>query len=38
MKIGIIGSMQFTEKMLEICDELNKIGHKNKNKYSNHSC
>lgn len=27
MKIGIIGSMQFTEKMLEIRDELNKNGH-----------
>ena len=28
MKIGIIGSMQFTEKMLEIKDELNRLGHK----------
>ena len=27
MKIGIIGSMQFTEKMLEFRDELNKLGH-----------
>ncbi len=27
MKIGIIGSMQFTNKMLEICDELKKLGH-----------
>src|SRR3989338_11413440 len=28
MKIGIIGSMQYTEKMIEMRDELNKIGHK----------
>ena len=28
MKIGIIGSMQFTEKMLETRDKLNKLGHK----------
>lgn len=27
MKIGVIGSMQYTEKMLEIRDSLNKIGH-----------
>ncbi|HRY52605.1 MAG TPA: hypothetical protein P5089_02000 [Candidatus Portnoybacteria bacterium] len=27
MKIGIIGSMQFTEKMLEVRDNLNKMGH-----------
>jgi hypothetical protein len=27
MKIGIVGSMQFTEKMLETRDALNKIGH-----------
>jgi len=27
MKIGIIGSMQFTEKMLEARDQLNKLGH-----------
>jgi len=27
MKIGIIGSMQFTEKMLEARDRLNKMGH-----------
>lgn len=27
MKIGIIGSMQFTDKMLEIKDELAKMGH-----------
>ncbi len=27
MKIGIIGSMQFTEKMLEARDELSKFGH-----------
>jgi hypothetical protein len=28
MKIGIIGSMQFTEKMLEVKHELQKLGHK----------
>ncbi|MBI4162166.1 MAG: hypothetical protein HY513_00655 [Candidatus Aenigmarchaeota archaeon] len=28
MKIGIIGSMQFTEKMVETKGELNKRGHK----------
>jgi len=28
MKIGIIGSMQFTEKMLEVRDRLNKMGHR----------
>jgi len=28
MRIGIIGSMQFTEKMLEMRDRLNKMGHK----------
>lgn len=28
MKIGIIGSMQFTEKMLEIRDQLSQMGHK----------
>jgi len=27
MKIGIIGSMQFTDKMVEICDQLKKLGH-----------
>ncbi len=27
MKVGIIGSMEFTEKMLEIRDKLVKIGH-----------
>jgi len=28
MRIGVIGSMQFTEKMLEIRDSLEKLGHK----------
>lgn len=28
MKIGIIGSMQFTEKMIETRDKLIKLGHK----------
>jgi hypothetical protein len=27
MKIGIIGSMQYTEKMLEVRNALNKLGH-----------
>ncbi len=27
MKIGVIGSMQYTEKMLEVRDELMKMGH-----------
>ena len=27
MKIGIVGSMQFTEKMIEIRDKLNELGH-----------
>jgi len=27
MKIGIIGSMQFTDKMLEMCEALNQMGH-----------
>lgn len=27
MKIGIIGSMQFTEKMLEMREQLNTLGH-----------
>ena len=27
MKIGIIGSMQFTDKMLEVRDKLQKLGH-----------
>lgn len=27
MKIGIIGSMQYTEKMLELRDKLIKLGH-----------
>lgn len=28
MKIGIVGSMQFTDKMVEYRDKLNKLGHK----------
>lgn len=28
MKIGIVGSMQFVDKMIEIKNELNKMGHK----------
>jgi hypothetical protein len=28
MKIGIIGSMHFSEKMLEVAEELNHLGHK----------
>src|SRR5215831_8170176 len=28
MKIGVVGSMQYTEKMMEICNELQKLGHK----------
>lgn len=28
MKIGVVGSMQFTEKMIAIKDELEKMGHK----------
>lgn len=28
MKIGIVGSMQFTEKMIEISNELTNLGHK----------
>lgn len=28
MKIGIVGSMQFTERMIEIKEKLNKLGHK----------
>jgi len=28
MKIGIIGSMQFTEKMIEVRDQLCELGHK----------
>ena len=27
MKIGIVGSMQFTERMMAYRDELNKLGH-----------
>jgi len=27
MKIGVIGSMQYTERMMEIRDELKKLGH-----------
>jgi hypothetical protein len=27
MRIGIIGSMQFTEKMLEVAEQLKKLGH-----------
>lgn len=27
MKIGVIGSMQYTEKMLELRDQLNALGH-----------
>ena len=27
MKIGVIGSMQYTEKMLELRDQLNEFGH-----------
>lgn len=28
MKIGVVGSMQFTEKMLELCDELERLYYK----------
>lgn len=27
MKIGVAGSMQFTERMIELCDELTELGH-----------
>jgi hypothetical protein len=27
MKIGVAGSMQFTEKMMDICEQLEKLGH-----------
>ena len=27
MKIGIIGSMQYTEKMIEVCNKLIELGH-----------
>lgn len=27
MKIGVAGSMQFTDKMIAVCDELEKLGH-----------
>lgn len=27
MKIGVIGSMQYTEKMLELCEQLKEQGH-----------
>lgn len=28
MKIGVVGSMQFTEEMLKLCDQLIQLGHK----------
>lgn len=28
MKIGVAGSMQFTDKMMHVCGELEKLGHK----------
>ena len=28
MKIGVAGSMQFTERMMELCDQLEAMGHK----------
>jgi hypothetical protein len=28
MKIGVAGSMQFTERMMELCEQLEKMGHK----------
>jgi hypothetical protein len=28
MRIGVIGSMQYTEKMIDLRDRLNKMGHK----------
>ena len=27
MKIGVAGSMQFTEEMIKVCEELRKLGH-----------
>jgi hypothetical protein len=27
MKIGVAGSMQFTEKMIDLCDQLERMGH-----------
>jgi hypothetical protein len=27
MKIGVAGSMQFTEKMMDLCERLEKLGH-----------
>lgn len=27
MKVGVIGSMQFTERMSELCTDLDKLGH-----------
>ena len=27
MRIGVIGSMHFTERMLEVCEQLKKLGH-----------
>ncbi len=27
MKIGVAGSMQYTEKMIEVCDQLRELGH-----------
>ncbi len=27
MKIGVAGSMQFTDKMIEMCDQLRQLGH-----------
>lgn len=27
MKIGVAGSMQYTEKMIELCDQLRSMGH-----------
>jgi hypothetical protein len=27
MKIGVAGSMQFTEQMMELCEQLEKLGH-----------
>lgn len=27
MKVGVAGSMQFTEQMMKVCEELEKLGH-----------
>lgn len=27
MRIGVVGSMQYTEKMMEICEDFRKYGH-----------